>query len=71
MKRGYYAKEVKLAVMLSCRKENWVFLYRLSTTVCVSGSASHVHCYLVFSPMSFYVRVSEPSSGVTPSNQSW
>lgn len=34
-------------------------------------SASHVHCYLVFSPMSFYVRVSEPSSGVTPSNQSW
>lgn len=36
MKRGYYAKEVKLAVMLSCRKENWVFLYRLSTTVCVS-----------------------------------
>lgn len=68
MKRGYYAKEVKLAVMLSCRKENWVFLYRLSTTICIS-----ITCTLLsrFFPMSFYVRVSEPSSGVTPSNQSW
>lgn len=70
MKRGYYAKEVKLAVMLSCRKENWVLFFSIGL-VQQYVSASHVHCYLVFSPMSFYVRVSEPSSGVTPSNQSW
>lgn len=69
MKRGYYAKEVKLAVML-CLVEKKTGFFSVGL-VQQYVSASHVHCYLFFPPMSLYVRVSEPSSGVTPSNQSW
>lgn len=64
MERGYYGKEVKLAVML-CHVEKKTGLLCVNY-VCVR--VSHVPCYLAFS-LSVHMHMSEPSSAATPSHQ--